>query len=216
MPLSVACFCSYLASIISGWRQSDWDAYKFVHATKGNPVRGYASIPVVGRRRRLNSSNAASAATWFGEMVENYLDSEGIRPPFGLVPIPTSSFTKSTPGSPTTAKLAKAIAQQVGQGAKAVDCLRWKKVLPSASKQGGPRDARTLYDNLLLIRDLEPGPHILVDDVLTGGGHMQACTAFLEEKGATVILGVCAGRTVHEQPRDPFRIIVEELDDFNP
>lgn len=216
MPLRVVSFCSYLATINVPWRPEDWDANKFVHAIKGHELNGYARVPVLGTLRRLNNANLDSAIDWFAEIAVDYLTRKRIKPPVGFIPIPNSGSTVRSSGRPQTAKLGKSITQKVGAGAHLLDCLRWKKNLGSAGAQGGPREASVLYENLSITDELKAVPYVLVDDVLTSGGHLQACAARLKEKGATVLMAVCAGRTVYTQPRNAFATIEEMLEDYEP
>lgn len=217
MPLHVVCFSSYLATIHISWRSDDWYSHKFVHAIKGHELNGYAYIPVLGNVRRLNNANRDSAIDWFAEMVGDYFARKKIVPPFGLIPIPNSKCTKSSSTKPQTLRLARAIAKRIGEGVEVEDCLRWKKDLGSASSEGGPRDAGVLYDNCAVIDELDEDiPYILVDDVLTSGGHLQACAARVRNVDAEVSLAVCAGRTSYEQPKNAFAIIEETLADYEP
>jgi orotate phosphoribosyltransferase len=57
---------------------------------------------------------------------------------------------------------------------------------------------------------------VLVDDVVTSGGHLRACAAKLTVDGAGVPLAVCAGRTLYDQEKDAFEIVEESLKDYEP
>jgi hypothetical protein len=74
MPLTVISFTPYLSGK-SGVRRinDEWDAYKFIQALKGNTINGYASVPVLGHRYRLDSSNTERTLKWFGRMASNYI-----------------------------------------------------------------------------------------------------------------------------------------------
>jgi hypothetical protein len=49
-----------------------------------------------------------------------------------------------------------------------------------------------------------------------GSGHLRASARRLREAGASVNLGLCAGRTVQEPPDDPLAIITETFEDLIP
>ena len=57
----------------------------------------------------------------------------------------------------------------------------------------------------------EKRPYILIDDVLTSGGHLQAGVAELTNKGANVVLGICALKAAQEPVSDPFARVVIAL-----
>jgi orotate phosphoribosyltransferase len=89
--------------------------------------------------------------------------------------------------------------------------------LGSASKQGGPRDSATLYANLTFVEELRKGTTVvLVDDVMTSGGHLKACAAKIRSKGADVVLAICGGRTLYDQDKKAFDIVEEMLVDHKP
>ena len=214
MPLEVISFCSYLKTDdYSVWRPQDHNATKFVKALKGEQLNGYAYVPVLGVQRYLNNANLDDSIEWFGDMVAHYMQENGLEPPFVLVPIPNSGNTTKS-SKPRTLKLARDIAAKIGD-TEIADCLRWKKALGSARKGGGTRDAGILYRNLVVTEELdETLPHILIDDALASGGHLQACAAKLESEGATVAMAFCAGDTVHEPPQAAFDIFRRMLDDY--
>ncbi len=217
MPVTVVCFCRYFAARHTKWRPEDFDAYKFVHALKGKDLNGYGYVPVAGVKKRLSNLNVSSAIDWFAIFVANYLTRKKIKGPFAVVPIPNSSCTVSSSVRPHTRKLAKAICETLGDESEVVDCLRWKKNLGSASAEGGPRDAEVLYGNLVLSAKSDELPTvILVDDVMTSGGHLKASAAKLRKAGANVVIAVCGGRTTYDQDKGAFDIVEEMLTDYTP
>jgi hypothetical protein len=95
------------------------------------------------------------------------------------------------------------------------DVLRWKRALPPAH-QGGVRDPKTLLENMTLVTELpQRAVPVLVDDVLTKGGHLLAA---VEKLAGTSIgrprLALVGGRTVLDPPKDPFAPVVEHLDEL--
>jgi hypothetical protein len=214
MPLLVACFSSYL-TVPGGWRDEDYHANKFVRALKGEQFGGYALVPLNGIQMRLANENLDSALDWFAVMVRTYIIKEKIRPPLAFIPVPSSAQTRRTKTTGRTEKMAQAIRARMGAKASAVDCLRWKQNLGSARRTGGPRNVEVLYSNLTMNARIlnENRRVVLVDDVMTSGGHLRACARIVREAGANVLLAVCGGRTTHTQDRGAFDIVKETLED---
>lgn len=217
MAIRVVSFCSYFAARNVQWRQEDWDAYKFVQALKGKELNGYGHVPVGGVLRRLSNQNLDSAVQWYGTYAAGVLATKKLGPPLIVVPVPNSGCTVRSGTRPKTLRLARAVCEQAGGDTKVVDCLRWKRDLGSASKEGGPRDPETLYKNLAPIEGLPKGSRVvLADDVMTSGGHLRACAAKLRQAGATVVLAICGGRTTYSQDKKAFTISEENLEDYEP
>lgn len=215
MSLLVVCFSSYLASTDLPWRAEDYNANKFVHALKEEQINGYALIPTCGTQNRLTNANLGDAAVWFASMVRNYLRDAGVGLPLAVVPVPNSACTTASRTTPRTLRLADAVSSVIHGRTKTVDCLRWKKDLGSASRMGGPRDTDILYRNLhMKTGSLQLKSRVLlVDDVMTSGGHLRACARKIRESGSKVVLAVCGGRTTYEQNRAAFDTVQETLPD---
>lgn len=153
------------------------------------------------------------------DRVGDRLISEGMDPPDGqliIVPVPNSQATIANDDDFRTWELARRIADELGDNVIAHDELRWLDVMPRAS-EGGPRQAHELFPNLRC--DLQAHPdadRILIDDILTTGGHLQACAARIRATGSSVEAALVCGRTKHIQVSNPFAMPVEEFADFDP
>ena len=216
MPLTVVSFATYLSAPGTQWRFKDWDAYKYVQALKGNSIKKFARIPVLGTLRHLEQSNANDTLGWFAEMAYAYLAQKQTPAPLVLVPVPNSSCVLNTNSIPRTFFQAQALAMRLVQ-ATVLDCLRWKVAKEKASGGGGgTRNPQLLYDNLALIVPVPKSNIILVDDVSTTGGHLQASRAMLTGQGAQCDLAICAARTVWDQSEEPFSTLEQQVSDWWP
>jgi predicted amidophosphoribosyltransferase len=136
--------------------------------------------------------------------------------PIILVPVPNSSCCTQNDDVPRTVALAEAIVAEQTY-TSVLDCLRWTREMESASKEGGTRDPQELYDNLVLTERLpEKGAYLLVDDMKTTGGHLQAARFMLLEQEVECDLAICGGRTVWDHDQNPFSMAEEEIDDWSP
>lgn len=210
MAVSVISFATYKRP---PYKPPDYHALKFVKAVKGKPFTGYADVPVLGRLKRLVPENAGDAIGWFGELAAAELVKE-LDGPLILVPLPNGSSTVDNGKVPRTAVLAESIAAKLNN-AKVWDGLRWTKEMPS-THEGGTRDPQKLYENLAVTKIPPKGTLVLVDDVFTTGGHIQAAVARLAEKKADCKRAISAGRTVLESQENPFEIVTDEVGDFVP
>jgi hypothetical protein len=216
MPLRTISLFTYRTKG-GGWTAAQLGVLEFVHALKKQDLEGTARVLVKGGEatRRLAAQNASDAFDWFAEMVVPLLREELATTKVVLVPIPDCGCTEDVIESRTNA-LAVAVARQ--EGAVVVsDILRWRRRMPPARSGQGARDPVSIYQNLRLRSDWSPvsRPYVLVDDVVTTGGHLRACAAFLHDHGARVERAICAAKSDTDPPEDPFGRRVDELPDFN-
>jgi hypothetical protein len=212
MAVTVVSFATYLTR--SPWSDGDRNALKFVKAIKGKPFKYTGYVPVLGKTQVLTASNSEDSINWFGELAASEITKLRKNAQLVLVPLPNSSCTVRNKKKPRTALLAEAIASNL-KNATVWDGLRWLTE-NTPTHQGGTRDPQKLYDNLAVTSIPPKGTLILVDDVFTKGGHLQAAVARLAEKKAECKWAMSAGRTVLDSPANPFAIVTEEIGDFVP
>ena len=217
MPLPVISFSTYLTTTDGVvWRPDDYNARDFVLAIKGREIAGYAFVRCRGSWRRFENTNSEDVVGWFGEMVAEYAERQPLPHSCILVPIPGSQVDLRFQGVPRVTVLAHAIAAALPSAPPVRDVLRWDTPIVSSRLLAGTRDVAALYRRLRLIEPVEGQQVVLVDDVLTLGGHFRACAAKLRKEEADVLLGLCAGRADQIPAEDPFAVRREILDDLSP
>lgn len=212
MTIKLHVYCGYPNYAESGakWNDDDWGGNRFVKALKGESFGGYAYIrDNNGVQRRITFGLSSLVFRIFGEWAANKIKEEGIGKAY-LVPVPSSSCT--TFGEDAKGlKLCNAIAAHHQQATVSM-ALRWKEAKQSA-REGGDRNSYTLRQNLDVNSDLpKDRPIVLVDDVATTHGHIEACAVALENAGHDVRLALAGAQTVWERPAAGiFRIAPAEI-----
>ena len=181
----------------AAWRQPDHDAHKLVQALKGKTIKGYLQLQDVdGNLRRFTSEDSEHAFEIFGRWARQKI--RGLSPaPAYIVPVP-SSICLQLGDDQKGRKLAATVARFAPEY-QPLDALHWKQALQKAA-EGGTRSASVLLDNLRVIDTLKPSRMVLIDDVVTSGGHLRACAQALRSKGHTVELALAAAQTVWKHP----------------
>ena len=219
MSIRVLSCYTYRTSIDSIWTDAHHSVNQFVDAIKENTVRGFGHVLVNGKppKRHISARNAHMAREWFGEMGSRILKEADLAAPIILIPVPNSACTLDSERS-RIATLAHAIRKRSDLVQDVADVLHWDEPMPSASEHMGPRDPSDLYPHLRLRSTLRHRhrTHVLVDDVLTTGGHIRACAAFLASRGIVAKFAVCAARSDPNPQANPFRDRSDDLDDFEP
>jgi hypothetical protein len=212
--------CTYPTSIPYR-RRIEHDAHDFIQAVKGRPMNGYTGVPVRGVRRVIINNHLDRALE-----ILALLTYDIAVPPLPLyspilVPVPNASNTL-TSGPPRTYAQAQFIARQLAAGAEAIDLFRWREARPSANSAGGTRDPGELYEALVVRPEARSQlqarrPYVLIDDVLTSGGHLQAVDAALENLvGRRAAIALVAAVSDDEHVEDPFAVRIREIEDFVP
>jgi hypothetical protein len=211
MPLIVVCRAQYLTRSVA-MRPIDYDATHLVKAVKGLPLnaKAYSVVKIGGRNVRIVEANKDSAMDWFAEWAADLVNALGSHRKI-IVPIPASKTTPRSEPRFRTALLAQKIAAR-SKNTLPFPSLRFAAERLNSREEGGSRSAIDIYQALQLTAPLPGGQLILLDDVLTGGGHLKAAAWKLEDAGGKVEHALCCGRSLEEQIDNPFAVPPETLD----
>jgi hypothetical protein len=193
------------------WRGVDHDAHMFVQTLKGNSINGYVNMrDASGKVHRITTNDPSPAFAIFGEWGAKSIAAQGLNHGV-IVAVPASSCV-SLGADEKGRKLAKSIADRM-PGFEVWEPLHWHKALTKAA-DGGPRDFETLLSNLRVLTPASAKQMVLVDDVVSTGGHLKACATALRFFGHTVDHALTAAQTVWNYPsRGMFDIPSRDLED---
>jgi hypothetical protein len=212
MPLTVFCTAQYLTRPAAEMRGSDYNATHVVKAVKGLVLNAnaYTWVTIGGRNVKIVEANKDRAMDWFAEWVALRINALGSHRKI-IIPIPSSKSTLQSPPTFRTAVIAQKIAA-LCTNTLPFPSLRFEAERPNSRKEGGSRSTATLYQALQLSAKLPAGQLILLDDVLTGGGHLRAAAWKVEDAGGKVEQAFCCGRSLETQVEDPFSLAPEVID----
>lgn len=181
------------------WGQSEYDAMKLVQALKGRPINGYATLrKVSGQWVTFTSEKPQPAFDLWGEWAA--AKAKQLMPEGGLlVPVPSSDCLKLG-GDPKGRALVEAITRFAPEF-EIAEALCWGQKFQKSS-EGGPRDPDVLFGNIRVSKRFPKKKVILIDDVVTGGGHLIASARAMRWAEHEVPYAICVGYTVHAPPVD--------------
>jgi hypothetical protein len=190
------------------WNDTDFEARNLVKALKGAPFNGYSTMRTPsGAVVTIRQDNRAGAFRIFGEWAVAKLAELGVQNAT-LVPVPSSSCVAQ--GTDRKGLEIGAAITQRNAAFPTVGGLWWREARASAAS-GGDRHADLLLPNLM-VAQMAPTHVVLIDDVISSGGHLLACARALREHGHTVEHALCAAQTVHNHPADMWAIESRDLE----
>ncbi len=191
--------------------QAWWDAFKFTRAVKSARINGYCHIPNGYGRLRIEQDNVAAARMAFGHWLMGTANGEAPEG-YAIVPVPSKDAIMDVCGPfRHSGMMAEALAGQVHRPT-VHDILRYSEPMQKAS-EGGPRSESAIFEKMRVLGEIPAQRIILVDDVVTQGGHINAARRRLEAGGATVVCGIVCGRTVWDMSQNPWDASVDEFYD---
>ncbi|TWI58287.1 hypothetical protein IQ16_08193 [Bradyrhizobium huanghuaihaiense] len=193
-------------------RRVDYDSTHLVKAVKGLELHpnAYTWVPIDGTNTKIVNANKDLAIKWFASWAAAKIVQLGNQPKI-LIPIPSSKTIIASTEDFRTYKIAQEIAARV-PNATTTSVLRFIEARPSSREDGGSRDPNVLYPNMALTGAVPLGQIILVDDVMTSGGHFIAASWKLADLGRAPALAIACGRSLDAAIDDPFAVAPEDID----
>ena len=201
--LKVVSLCSYLTETSIHWRPEDYSALKMVKALKGDELNGYFDAIVSGTRKQFNSANIDEFVKLIPKAMCKTILAE-INGNATIVPIPNSGITDPRQQGFKTLGLAEDIARHSGGRLTAIPALVFKKQ-QQKSRDGGPRSPYHFESEYKIARDVS-GPIVLVDDVVTGGGHLIGACWKLKNHKRNIVLACTFGCSTKGQLPQPLSV----------
>jgi hypothetical protein len=197
--LKIISFCSYLTDVSVQWRPEDHTASKMVKALKGDDIKGYFDVNVGGTNRRFDNSNIGDFVSLIPRLLAKALARE-IADSATIVPIPNSHVTHPDDEGFKIRSMAEQIAKASKGQFSVVPALVFK-AQQQKSRGGGHRSPYHFEEVYEVVGRAKP-PIVLLDDVVTGGGHLIAACWKLGIEN--VAFGCTFGATTQEQRDSPF------------
>lgn len=196
-----------------------WQAHFMVSALKRRAFNGRASIRLPdGRRVVVCGSQTEQDNFYNGCLAYAYWAVHGlerlsvVNGDTVFVSAPDSKCCTAAGRAPNISPATEMIANAFDQ--PLLDVLRFRTPQKSASREQGTRDPDALAPNLEIVGSVRGKHAIIVDDVMTKGGHMRAFSKALLSQGAASVTGMNAARTVYSAKGDAFGLWSENMADF--
>jgi hypothetical protein len=206
--LKVISLCAYLTEVANPWRPEDHTASKMVKAIKGDEIKGYFECKIGENSYRFDNSNAHKFAKLVPQLLYNAISKE-VGEPATIVPIPNSHITDPTQSGFKTLEIANEIAERSKGRFTTTPALVFAEQ-QQKSREGGPRSPFH-FEHAYEVTQQVSGPVILLDDVITGGGHLIGACWKLGSAQCDIILGCTFGMSTKEQLDNPIRRHVQIL-----
>ncbi|WP_144426448.1 hypothetical protein [Methylobacterium sp. ARG-1] len=147
--------------------------------------------------RKFNKDNMDKVLNIAGQHLANRL-AELTRDRVTLVPVPNSHACVGKTPDFRTLKLAEAIAANSNGQAVAQPAFLWRKAKERQHQSTGYRHASQFIPNLYATAPVR-SPVVIIDDMVTSGSQMLACTYLLRKAGVEVPFGMAVGRVSYVQ-----------------
>lgn len=203
MPIEIATFASYYTG--QDWNpkppEAVYEVNAFVKALKGKRLNNVTQIPVPRRdaagndftpvpRYQLDESNKTIAYDMFAAMVQHVVGATAGT--YVFVPVPCSKCdSQAAVRESGPMKMAEALARRI-PNSRAHAALWFDQKHPSAHEEGGTRDPAVIYPRLQFDHGIPRVEAVLIDDVCTSSGHIQACVARLRGERLVCNEALCA------------------------
>lgn len=195
-------FWDYLTQYEGDKHQTYFDAYKFIHAVKGDGFNGFLRVKYTnGKTADLYEKDSEHIANLALDHVgQNCLPSI-ITQNVDLMPIPNSDMipTSGSDHKIITAATRLSSAFQSSSSPHNINLntgLRWTSAKTPSHQRPGYRSMLNYEGKLTLITAPEQ-PVVLFDDVYTSGSQAKAACKFLTDSGHTVLGVVTLAKTTH-------------------
>jgi hypothetical protein len=213
VTLWVRAFGAYRAEVSSDWRPSDFFVRNLVKSLKGEPFKGYTNFKLGGKPHQITAQDSKAAyalwSNWAGLRLRDDLKLGKVT----LVPVPSSAQVKFGQNT-CPVRMADSIATLLPKAAVVGNFLRHKTKQPKAHREGGTRNPGEIERTLDCNVTDKSLPVVLIDDVMTTGGHLSAAAHVLRAQGLRVEHVLVAGRTVWEAVADPYTVAPENIEAF--